>query len=79
LICNHGSGFAAQVDEVKSLLISASLIAVGVWYFHRVADDRAHPTQPDEQKTGEIIVANAPDGLLRGRWQSPTPAARDSK
>jgi len=57
---------------VKNLLISASLVAVGVWYFHRVMDDRAHSAKPEETQAGEIVIANAPDGSLPGRWQKPT-------
>jgi hypothetical protein len=58
---------------VKNLLISLSLVAVGVWYFHRVAQDRAHLPGPEEQPSGEIVVANAPDGILQSRWQTPPP------
>lgn len=58
---------------MKNLLISASLVAVGVWYFHRVAQDRAHPAAPEEQPNGEIVVAKAPDGTLQNRWQTPPP------
>jgi hypothetical protein len=59
---------------VKNLLISASLVAVGVWYFHRVADDRGHTTKPEEKPVGEIVIANAPDGSLKERWHNlPTP------
>ncbi|HUE40921.1 MAG TPA: hypothetical protein VMO75_03245 [Chthoniobacterales bacterium] len=64
---------------MKNLLISASLVAVGVWYFHRVMDDRAHTTKPEEQQTGEIVIANGPDGTLRGRWQSPAPGPANSR
>jgi hypothetical protein len=59
---------------MKNFLISASLVAVGVWYFHRVVQDRDHSSAPQEQPSGEIVVAGAPDGTLQGRWQSsPTP------
>ena len=57
-----------KILQVKNFLISASLVAVGVWYFHRVSVDRAHLSNPDEQKGGEIVVAGAPDGTLQGRW-----------
>ncbi|HLW35107.1 MAG TPA: hypothetical protein VKS98_05565 [Chthoniobacterales bacterium] len=61
---------------MKNLLISASLVAVGVWYLHRVSEDRAHLSPPQEQSTGEIVVAAAPDGTLHGRWQTPPPPAK---
>jgi hypothetical protein len=64
---------------LKSFLISASLVAVGVIYFHRVIEDRSHLIQPDERQRGEIVIANAPDGTLRGRWPNPTPAPGSSK
>jgi hypothetical protein len=64
---------------VKNLLISVSLIAVGVWYFHRVMDNRANAPQPEEQQSGEIVVAKAPNGWLTERWKSPTPAASPSR
>jgi len=53
---------------VKNLLISATLVAVGVWYLHHVGH-HAPPPAPEEQKqTGEIVIAKAPDGTLTGRW-----------
>ncbi|HJT46180.1 MAG TPA: hypothetical protein VJ721_07910 [Chthoniobacterales bacterium] len=62
---------------MKNFLISASLIAVGVWYFHRVMDDRTRGRVPEERPAGgEIVVAGAPDGTLQGRWPSPTPLPR---
>jgi hypothetical protein len=62
--------------QVKNLLISASLVAVGVWYFHRVSVDRAHLSNLDEQKSGEIVVAGAPDGTLQGRWPGSSTSPR---
>jgi hypothetical protein len=67
--------FAPKFLHVKNLLISASLVAVGVWYFHQVIDNRAHAPQPQEQRSGDIVVAKAPNGWLNERWTSPTPAA----
>jgi len=77
-VTRYGSRRAAKILQVKNFLISASLVAVGVWYFHRVSVDRTHLSNPDEQKSGEIVVANAPDGTLKGRWgnaaRTPTPS-----
>jgi hypothetical protein len=64
---------------VKNFLISASLVAIGAWYFHRVAEDRAHPVVPEEQSGGEIVVANAPDGTLQGRWGHTVPTPTPSR
>ena len=75
----YGSRCAAKTLQVKNFLISASLVAVGVWYFHRVSVDRANLSNLDEQKGGEIVVANAPDGTLRGRWGNAAPTLTASR
>jgi hypothetical protein len=62
---------------VKNFLIGATFVAVGVWYGERVVHYRAHSS--DEKPPGEIVIANAPDGSLQARWQSPTPTATRSK
>jgi hypothetical protein len=73
-----GSAFAAKVTEVKDLVLGVSLVAAGAWCLHGVID-RARAPQPEEKQVGEIVIARAPDGSLRERWQSPTPAPVTSK
>jgi hypothetical protein len=73
-----GSAFAAKMTEVKNLVLGVSLVAAGAWCLHGVID-RARAPQPGEKQIGEIVVARAPDGSLRERWQSPTPVPVASK
>jgi hypothetical protein len=63
---------------VKNLLLSATLVAVGVWYLHHVAHHAASSAPEDERQTGEIVIAKAPDGTLIGRWQSPAAISASS-
>jgi hypothetical protein len=63
---------------VKNLLLSATLVAVGVWYLHHVGHHAASPAAEDEKQTGEIVIANAPDGTLTGRWQRPASISASS-
>jgi len=58
---------------MKSLILAASMIAIGAWYFHRVMDDRSQARTPEEAPSGEIVVAGAPDGSLQQRWHNSTP------
>jgi hypothetical protein len=63
---------------VKSFLIGATFVAVGVWYVGRVVHDRSDLPEPRDPP-GEIVIANAPDGTLQGRWPSATPTATHSQ
>lgn len=65
---------------MKSFVIGASLVAVGMWYIHHAVNYSRAP-EPDEKNLGEIVIAKAPDGSLQGRWpgQAPTPTATRSK
>jgi hypothetical protein len=66
------------MTEVKNLVLGLSLVTAGAWCLHGVVD-RARAPHPEEKQIGEIVIARAPDGLLRERWQSPTPAPVTSK
>jgi len=63
---------------VKNFVIGASLVAVGVFYFHHVANYSRAP-EPEEKQPGEIVVAKAPGGLLQERWPGATPTATRSR
>jgi hypothetical protein len=66
------------MTDVKNLLLGASLVAGGVWCLHGVVV-HTRARQFEEKQVGEIVIAQAPDGSLSGRWQGPTPGPVPSK
>jgi hypothetical protein len=62
---------------VKNFVIGLSLVAVGAWYVHHTANYSRSSRAPEsvEKQSGEMVIANAPDGSLQERWPRATPTA----
>jgi hypothetical protein len=65
--------------RVKNFLLAACMVGAGAWYVHHAFNYRRTPEPEQEKPRGEIVIAEAPDGSLQRRWQSPTPVPANSR
>lgn len=60
-------------EAVKDFFIFSCLLGAGIWYVE------SRPAPPPLSNKSEMIVANAPNGIIAGRWDNVTPTPSSTR